>query len=236
MLDSGLLNIYKHKGISSFRAVSVVKRALGCSKAGHCGTLDPMAEGVLLVLFGKATKLQETMMDLPKTYLTGILLGTTTDTCDLTGKVLETKEVPDGIESRIPEVLNNFMGEIEQVPPMHSALKCGGVRLYEFARKGIEMPRAARKITVYGIERLGYGDKTLALRIKCSRGTYIRTIAEDIGKALGTGAVMSSLVREAIGPFNSKDAIRIDGTGMSPEELLQKAVGIEEITKLSEHL
>lgn len=221
LIDSGLLNINKPSGITSFGVVWQARRILQARKVGHCGTLDPLAEGILLVLFGKATRLQQQFMSMPKTYRTQLLLGTTTDTGDISGKITSQKEVPHLPSETLNNIFNQFKGEIEQIPPMYSALKYGGKKLYELARTGIEVPRLPRKITIYSIELISCVHPYLDIRVSCSRGTYVRTLAEDIGKKIGCGATVNKLCREAVGHFTIASAI--DGTkltNMTKEELL----------------
>jgi tRNA pseudouridine55 synthase len=230
MTLSGLLNIHKEPGITSFRATSLVKKTLGVKKAGHCGTLDPAAEGVLLVLFGAATKLQDGLMSLPKTYRARVLLGRTTDTGDAQGKTKTISDVPGGLPGRMETVLSKFRGEIEQVPPMYSALKYGGRKLYELARQGLEVERAKRKVTIYSLDLLSIEGPVIELRAKCSRGTYIRTLAEDIGAELGCGGMLEYLCRESVGPFTVEAAIRIPGNPPpNSEQLLRAALNEEQI-------
>lgn len=218
---SGLININKPAGVTSFWVVKQVKRILGIKKVGHCGTLDPLADGVLVILYGKATKLQDRLMSDEKLYRTTLKLGLTTDTADITGKTLKTAPVKTFNKAEIEAVLSGFMGEIEQVPPMYSAIKYGGTRLYKFAREGREVVREPRKITIKNIELLRYGPETLELRIECSKGTYIRTLGEDIGIKLGCGAAVQSLCRERSGQFSLETSL--DGRklqAMGREELL----------------
>jgi tRNA pseudouridine55 synthase len=222
--SAGLLNIHKPSGVTSFSIVRRVRRALGVRKVGHCGTLDPLAEGVLLVLFGKATKMQSLLMGMRKTYHTRITLGVRTDSGDVTGTVVEQKEVGRYTDGRIQDVLRGFVGEIEQIPPMYSALKHQGRRLYEIAREGGSVERKPRPVTIYGIELVGRTDAMLELRVECSSGTYVRTLAEDIGSALGCGATMAYLCREKSGPFDLDGALdggRIEAYGR--DELLGRS-------------
>jgi len=210
----GLICINKPSKISSFKAVNNIKRILGAKKAGHCGTLDPMASGVLLILFGSSTKLQEQFMELKKVYRAKFLIGIMTDTGDITGKIMAKKDFKDIKTEQVIEVLNSFIGETEQIPPMYSALKYGGRKLYELARKGIEVERSPRSVMIYSIEYLSLEDNVLDVRIECSKGTYIRTLGEDIGKKLGCGATMTSLCREKIGPFSLESALDPNTAGV----------------------
>ena len=229
----GLISINKPPKQTSFQVVNHIKKMLGAKKAGHCGTLDPMATGVLLVLLGGATKLQEKFMELPKVYRAKFLLGIMTDTGDITGKIMAKKEVKEIKNERLLEILNGFLGETEQIPPMYSALKYGGRKLYELARKGIEVERAPRTIKIYSIEYLSFEDNVLELRIECSKGTYIRTLGEDIGKKLGCGATMIALCREKIGPFALDSAIDAnDSEAFNKEKLINKMISEKDLGKV----
>lgn len=191
---TGLIIINKDEGISSQAVVNRVKRLLGAQKAGHTGTLDPMATGVLPVLVGRAVKASEFMLCADKHYGATLLLGITTDTEDITGKVLsECDAVPK--ESEVRAAVNRMIGKIRQTPPMYSALKVGGKKLYELARSGVEVERKPREITVYDIRTQRLGDREYYLDVTCSAGTYIRTLCADIGASLGCGGVMKTLTR-----------------------------------------
>ncbi len=225
---SGLLNINKPQGITSFRVVKEVRRLLGVKKVGHCGTLDPMASGVLLVVFGRsATRQVPLLMQGAKTYRAEIRLGLRTDTGDATGKVLEQLPVPEISREKIESVLREFTGTIEQIPPMFSALKHRGKKLYEYARRGVAIKRAPRKIEIYSLVLIRESiaeDRTLEIRAVCSKGTYVRTLAEDIGRRLGTVATLSALVREAVGPYKIEDSFPGESLpGARREALLHKA-------------
>jgi len=231
----GLLNIYKPSGISSFGVVRQIKRILGVKKAGHCGTLDPLAEGVLLIVFGKATKMQQAFMQLKKTYRVRFLLGTVTDSGDITGKVIAQKPARVFTGQEIADVLRQFTGDIQQVPPMYSALKYGGLKLYEIARQGREVIRAPRTVTIYRIDAVSCkeeqpGKYTLELIVECSRGTYIRTLGEDIGAKLGCGATVEYLCRTSVGHFTSEAAVQgaILGT-ISRDKLIEQAHSMEKL-------
>jgi len=187
---TGLLLLDKPEGMTSFSAVSRVRRILGIKKAGHTGTLDPMATGVLPILLGGVTRFAEFLPSHDKAYLAGFQLGLTTDTLDITGKVLEERPVHTTRED-IEAALAQFRGNIMQVPPMVSALKRDGVRLYELARRGIEVAREARPVEIFSLELV---DDT-HICVECSAGTYIRSLIDDLGRALGCGAVMTSLRR-----------------------------------------
>ena len=205
----GIFNIYKEKGFTSHDVVAVVRKTIHMKKVGHTGTLDPDAEGVLPVCVGRATKLSDVIMDGRKSYRAMLRLGITTTTEDASGEVLETKPV-DVSEEQLEECVKGFLGEQKQVPPMYSAVKVNGKKLYELAREGKEIERKARKITVFDIRILRFLPPDRAeLDIDCSKGTYIRTLCSDIGKALGCGGHMEELLRTSTGAFTLEKAIRL---------------------------
>lgn len=207
---NGIINIYKPEGITSHTVVTKIKRFTGVKRVGHSGTLDPMARGVLPVLVGSAASVQELITGHDKIYRAGILFGKTTDTGDITGTVLEEKTV-DFTAGKLEEVIKSFVGTQLQTPPMYSALKVDGKKLCDLARQGIEVERKAREITVYGIEITGAFDGTRCeIDVSCSKGTYIRTLAEDIGKALGCGACLDSLERLRCGRYLAEEAVRLE--------------------------
>lgn len=214
----GVLLLDKPQGLGSNAALQAVKRLYGAQKAGHAGTLDPLASGLLPILFGEATKFSQLALDADKEYLASARLGVTTTTADAEGEVLERKEVvvaPGAIEP----ALERLRGEIDQVPPMYSALKQGGRPLYALARQGRSVPRAARRVRIHELELLRFAGDTLDLRIRCSKGTYIRTLVEDLGGALGCGAHLSALRRTAAGSFRIGEALSLDKLqGASSEE------------------
>lgn len=206
----GIFNIYKEKGFTSHDVVAIVRRTIHMKKVGHTGTLDPDAEGVLPVCVGKATKLSDVIMDGRKSYRAMLRLGVTTTTEDASGEVLETKEV-DFNEDRIREVVASFIGKLEQVPPMYSAVKVNGKKLYELAREGKEIERKSRTIEVYDIRiRQFLPPDKVEIDVDCSKGTYIRTLCADIGKALGCGGHMAELLRTKTGTFSLENAIKLD--------------------------
>lgn len=206
---NGILNIYKEKGFTSHDVVAVVRKTLHTKKVGHTGTLDPDAEGVLPICVGKGTKLSDAIMDGKKSYRAVLTLGQTTTTEDASGEVLEEKEVVFD-EEKIREVIATFVGELEQIPPMYSAVKVNGKKLYELAREGKEIARKSRKITVYGIAiRKFIPPNQVEIDVDCSKGTYIRTLCADIGKALGCGGHMATLLRTATGSFHLENAITL---------------------------
>lgn len=205
----GILLLDKPEGITSQTAVNAVRRAFGTKQAGHTGTLDPMATGLLIVLVGRAVKASEYAVCDRKRYEAVLRLGITTDTQDVSGKILSRCDELPG-EEKVLAVCKSFTGEIDQVPPMYSALKVGGKKLYELAREGVTVERESRKITIHSLtaERLGGND--YALSVECSSGTYIRTLCDDIGKALGCGGTMAALRRTNVGPFSVNDAVTTD--------------------------
>lgn len=206
----GIFNIYKEKGFTSHDVVAIVRRTIHMKKVGHTGTLDPDAEGVLPVCVGKATKLSDVIMDGRKSYRAMLRLGITTTTEDASGEVLETKEVEYN-EDRIREVVASFIGKLEQVPPMYSAVKVNGKKLYELAREGKEIQRKSRTIEVYDIRiRQFLPPDRVEIDVDCSKGTYIRTLCADIGKRLGCGGHMAELLRTATGAFSLENAIKLD--------------------------
>jgi tRNA pseudouridine55 synthase len=207
MIDGALL-LDKPLGVTSNFVLQKVKKLLGAEKAGHAGTLDPLASGLLIALFGEATKFAGMLLDSEKEYLATLKLGETTATADAEGKVLETKPVAV-TEREVREALQRFRGEIEQVPPMHSALKRDGVPLYKLARRGESVERQPRRVTIREIELLSFQKPLAEIRVRCSKGTYVRTLAEDIGVALGTGAHLGGLRRTGSGRFRVDDAIAL---------------------------
>ncbi|MBW6464400.1 MAG: tRNA pseudouridine(55) synthase TruB [Dethiobacteria bacterium] len=200
----GIIVINKPEGVTSHHVVKGIRKLFPGVKAGHSGTLDPMATGVLPVCTGKATRLVEYIIELPKSYRAEITLGKTTDTEDATGKVLSENAAPLLDRPEIEKMLKSFTGEIEQLPPQYSAVKYKGKPLYHWARKGEETPRQFRKVKIYDITLLAYSpgsEPKITIDINCSKGTYIRTLAADIGKEIGCGAYLSALSRMAVGPY-----------------------------------
>lgn len=205
----GVLLLDKPTGMSSNDALQKARRLYNAAKAGHTGTLDPLATGLLPLCFGEATKFAGELLDADKTYLATVQLGVTTDTADAEGQVLETR--PVNVEQRqIEAVLERFRGEIEQVPPMYSALKRDGKPLYEYARAGIEIERAVRRVTIHGLRLTAWSGDRLDLEVACSKGTYVRTLAADIGAVLGCGAHLASLRRTRIGTLEVADAVGLE--------------------------
>jgi tRNA pseudouridine55 synthase len=201
----GVLLLNKPVGITSNAALQKAKWLLNAKKAGHTGTLDPFADGLLPLCFGEATKFSAYLLDADKRYRAVLQLGVTTTTGDPEGEVLSTRE-PNVSRDDILAVLPRFMGEIEQIPPMHSALKHQGRPLYEYARAGIEIERPARKVTIRALDMIECAPPRVLLDVRCTAGTYIRTLAQDIGAALGCGAHLTALTRTAAGGFNMEQA------------------------------
>jgi len=207
---NGILNIYKEAGFTSHDVVAVVRKILNCKKAGHTGTLDPQATGVLPICIGKATKVVDFLTSFDKYYETELTLGITTTTDDSTGDIIETKQV-DFDKNKITDVINSFKGESYQIPPMYSAIKVNGKRLYTLAREGKVIARQPRKINIYDIEIKEFIEPNkVKIYVHCSKGTYIRSLCFDIGKKLGCGAYMSSLLRTKVNCFNIEDSIKLD--------------------------
>ena len=206
----GVINIFKNTGMTSFDVVRKIKKLSKTGKVGHTGTLDPEACGVLPVCIGKGTKIIDYIMRAPKIYTVEFKLGTKTTTYDLEGEVLEENDYSFLTEEDILNSINKFKGEYNQVPPMYSALKQNGVRLYELARKGIEVEREGRLITIYFIEDICIEKPFVKMKVKCSRGTYIRSLCYDIGEDLKVGAVMTKLKRNATSNFLEEDSINIE--------------------------
>lgn len=207
-LINGIINIYKEKGYTSHDVVAKLRGILGQKKIGHTGTLDPDAEGVLPVCLGKATKLCDLLTDKDKTYETVLKLGVSTDTQDLTGKVLQERIITSTIEE-IEEAINSFVGEYQQTPPMFSALKVNGKKLYELAREGIEIERQARLVYIHNIDIIKIIDDEISMIVTCSKGTYIRTLCHDIGIKLGCGGCMKSLIRTRVSKFNIQESLKL---------------------------
>ena len=202
---NGVLNVYKEQGFTSHDVVAKLRGILKTKKIGHTGTLDPDAVGVLPVCIGKATKLCDLITDWGKTYEAVMLLGTTTDTLDISGKIVAQSEV-NVSEVDVLKACNEFIGEYEQIPPMYSAIKQNGKKLYELARKGIEVERKSRKVTINSIDILEINGERVTIDVSCSKGTYIRTLCEDIGMKLHVGAYMNTLRRTKTGPFTIEES------------------------------
>lgn len=204
---SGILPVEKGAGVTSFQVVAHLRRLLRAQKIGHGGTLDPEATGVLPILIGEATKLTPYLAELDKEYLATVRLGVSTATQDMTAPVLETRPVPAVDRDVVEATLSRFVGVINQVPPMYSALHHGGRRLYELAREGITVEREARPVTVHAIALEVLALPELTIRIRCGKGTYVRTLAADLGEALGCGGALATLIRTRVGPYGLAEAV-----------------------------
>jgi tRNA pseudouridine55 synthase len=204
---SGILVVDKGPGVTSFQVVAHLRRVMRAPKIGHGGTLDPDATGVLPILIGEATKLTPYLIELDKEYVATVRLGIVTDTQDLSGAVVETTPVPALDASAIEAALGAFVGVIRQVPPMYSALHHDGKRLYELAREGRTVVREAREVTVHAISLESVALPDFTLRVRCGKGTYIRTLAADLGRALGSGAALATLARTRVGPYALEEAV-----------------------------
>jgi tRNA pseudouridine55 synthase len=205
----GILNIDKPQGITSYRVVAVVKRLSGERRVGHAGTLDPLASGVLPLCLGQATRLVEFLADASKTYRAGIELGLTTDTYDASGRVVQRGEPSDIRREQVEKALDSFRGVIRQTPPMYSAIKHRGRKLYELARAGITVDRKSRPVKIHRLDITDFQPPLITAEVECSKGTYIRSLAHDLGQSLGCGAILKSLTRLRYGPFDIKDAVSI---------------------------
>ena len=214
---SGIVVLDKANGLSSNAALQEVKRLYEANKAGHAGSLDPLATGVLPVCLGEATKVSQFLLDSDKRYRARIKLGIRTDTGDSEGSIIERNEGISVSRKAIERALTKFKGEVEQVPPMHSAIKMNGVPLYKLARKGIAVEREPRLVTLYQICLVEFVNSELELEISCSKGTYIRTIADDLGQILGCGAHVIELRRTQAGVFTEKDSISSEELALEKE-------------------
>jgi tRNA pseudouridine55 synthase len=224
----GILLLDKRLGVSSNRALQEVRRLFNANKAGHTGSLDPLATGLLPLCFGEATKVSALMLDDNKRYQVVVQLGVMTDTGDAEGVVIETKPVPELSIGDIQACLKQFVGEIDQVPPMYSALKHNGKKLYELAREGKTVERKARHISIFELKLLDFAKDQLRLDVFCSKGTYIRSLAEDIGHTLGCGGTVKELRRLEAGQFSIENARTIEQlTAMDQQSLFQCLVNVD---------
>ena len=227
---NGVINIYKIKGFTSHDVVAKLRGILKQKKIGHTGTLDPDAIGVLPVCLGNATKLCDMLTEKEKEYIAKVQLGVTTDTQDMTGTVLQERPV-EVSEDMVREALQSFVGNYEQIPPMYSALKVNGKKLYELAREGKEVERKARPVVIHSIEVLDMSLPQIKIKVVCSKGTYIRTLCHDLGEKLGCGAAMAALERTKSGQFSLETAITLEDlekklreSGENREKVLQSLV------------
>lgn len=210
---NGVVVVDKPCGVTSHDVVDRLRRIYGTRKVGHAGTLDPLATGVLVVCIGQATRILEYLAATRKRYVAGVLFGVRTDSQDITGAELSRQETSNLVQGNVEAVLSRFRGPIRQIPPMHSAVHHEGKRLYELARKGIEVERQAREVEIFSLEMIGFTPGIQAhaeLDVECSSGTYIRTLAADIGEAVGCGATMNSLHRTAVGSLNITEAFSLE--------------------------
>jgi tRNA pseudouridine55 synthase len=217
-LVDGVLLLDKPVGLSSNDALIKAKRVLNAKKAGHTGTLDPFATGLLPLCFGEATKFSQDLLEADKTYDATVHLGIMTNTGDTEGEVIETRDVDVRFE-QIEAALARFRGPILQVPPMYSALKRDGKALYQYAREGITLEREARPVTIHGLELIGYEAPFLRIRVICSKGTYVRVLGEDIGAALGCGAHLNALRRTGVGALKGEHMITLEQLQAHPDPL-----------------
>lgn len=215
---NGIVNIYKEKGYTSHDVVAVLRKVVGQKKIGHTGTLDPDATGVLPVCLGRATKVCELLTDHDKTYEALLLLGKTTDTQDISGEVLEERDPGDLAEEEVRSCIESFIGEYDQIPPMYSALKVNGKKLYELAREGKTVERKSRKVQIHGIRILEMNLPHVRMEVDCSKGTYIRTLCHDIGEKLQVGGCMEELERTKVGRFLKEDAVTLDEVRQKMEQ------------------
>ncbi|MEO0291254.1 MAG: tRNA pseudouridine(55) synthase TruB [candidate division WOR-3 bacterium] len=204
---NGFLNIKKPRGWTTYDCVRHVKKTLNVEKVGHAGNLDPHATGVVVIGIGKATKLLPYVMELEKVYIADVKLGILTDTWDITGEVIQRKEIPEVSKEKLEKIIKEFEGEIEQVPPPYSAVRKGGKRLYELARQGILVTPKSKKVFIKQINLLDIRKNGFTMRVTCSKGTYIRALAKDIAEKLGTLGVIENLLRERVGHFYIKESI-----------------------------
>ena len=225
----GLVLLDKPEGYTSFKAAAVLRRIYGTKRVGHTGTLDPMATGALPVLIGRATRLCSFVALSDKEYIADIRLGITTDTLDITGRVL-TECVPDVSDERLLDAVAHFKGEYDQIPPMFSALKVGGKKLYELARDGKEVERKPRHVQIYRIRILQIDLPRVRMEVTCSKGTYIRTLCHDIGEKLGCGGCMESLLRTRVERFGVAESLRISEV----EQLMDEGTLQEHMIKVDE--
>ncbi len=207
---SGIVLLDKPLGITSNRALQIVKRLFNAAKAGHTGSLDPLATGLLPLCLGEATKVSGFLLDADKSYLATIKLGVKTSSADAEGEIIQTRPVENYSKKQINAAIEPFHGDIEQIPPMHSALKVDGQPLYKLAHQGQVIERKARPVHIFDIQVLRYEGDEIDISVICSKGTYIRTLAEDIGEKLGCGAHLSALRRTTSGPFDLEDSVTLE--------------------------
>lgn len=207
---SGVLILNKNRGITSNRALQEARTLFLAAKGGHTGNLDPLAEGVLPICFGEATKFSQFLFDADKSYRAKIKLGVTTDSGDADGTVIATNDVPKFSFTEMEDILQEFTGDITQIPSMFSAIKHNGKPLYKYARAGVEVERKSRVVKIYKLDLLACMSDEIIIDVRCSKGTYIRSLAEDIGKRLGCGAHVTDLLRTSVGPFSLDQSLSLD--------------------------
>ena len=206
----GIVVVDKPEGITSHDVVALVRRKFKMRRVGHAGTLDPLATGVLILLLGKATKLFSKFESFDKAYLATLLLGTTTHTADIQGKVLSQKPYENITQEQIANIFKQFVGDIEQTPPMVSAVKMGGQRLYKLARTGVEVERKPRKVRIDSLQLISFMSPHAQFLLQCSKGTYVRQLADDVGRVLGCGACITQIKRTKVGPFTIQEAVSVN--------------------------
>ena len=233
-MQDGIINIFKPKDWTSHDIVAVIKKITG-KKIGHTGTLDPLAQGVLPILVGRGTLIAKYLNNHDKTYQVELLLGKRTETLDEEGKILEEREVPKEFFEleRLEKTLQSFVGKIQQTPPIYSAIKVNGKKLYEYARNKQEVKIPTREVIIYNIQlqEIYKDEKIIKFIVECSKGTYVRTLCEDIAKKLGTIGYMKNLIRTKVGNFELKDAVSIEKIRENPKILEEKIISIESIFK-----
>ncbi len=224
----GILLVHKPKNLTSNATLQQLKRLFQANKAGHSGTLDPLATGMLPICFGEATKFSRFLLDADKTYEVTAQLGVVTDSGDADGNITASKQVGELSNQQLQQTLDKFVGQIAQIPPMHSAIKYRGTPLYKLARQGIDIKREPRQVQIYALTLLHYANAELRLRVRCSKGTYIRSLVVDIGDALGCGAHVKNLHREAVAGFSQSAMVAFD--------ILQTTQLTQGVTALDQYL
>jgi len=240
--SNGILNVNKPSGPTSFDMIRLVRKRTGVKKAGHAGTLDPMASGVLLVLLGQAVRISEYLMNLPKTYRAIVRLGVSTETYDAEGAPVGEEQPIEVTREQVEGALGAFVGDIEQTPPAYSAVKVEGQPAYRLARKGAAVALRPRRARVYAIHLLGFAPPRVEVEVECEKGTYIRSLAHDLGQALGCGGHLAALERTRVGPFSVDSAVslpELEGTfesGEWREMLLPLDCGLTELPAITLHI
>lgn len=228
----GVLIINKPKGYTSHDIVNIVKKQLNITKVGHAGTLDPNATGVLPVLIGNATKISKYLIEHDKVYIAELKLGEKSSTGDLEGEIIEKKSVPKLNEDQIKDTLKLFLGKQQQIPPMYSSIKINGKKAYEYARKGLKVEMEPREIEIMNISLIKFQDNIITFKVKCSKGTYIRVLCEDIAKSLGTVGLMKELCRIKVNEFDIKNSVTLDDIKNGNVQI----INIEEIFKAQPYI